>query len=149
MSHYEPVTIRAITDQNDILFEYRVPFEFEVSAKRLLERAFVLGQVLDKTPDPFQYTMEYYGYSYNPQLPGYLGYEIESFAKNNVSYPNTDQFYWELIVDGVASSTGADTAYPNPGGSVVWQYQAIAADAQNLSARSKEIHRRRFARSTR
>lgn len=87
-----------------------------MSAKQLLERAFVLAQSAEKA-DPFLYTIEYFGYSQSAQFPGYLGYEIESVA----GLPNNAQFFWDLMLDGVSSTSGADTTVPNPDGTVVWQ----------------------------
>lgn len=140
MAAYPPITLRAIDDKGNVLFEYEVPFEFGINAKQLLERAFVLAQRPAKA-DPFLYTVEYYGYSQSPQFPGYLGYEIESIA----NLPGNSSFYWDLILDGVSSTTGADTTYPNPGGTIVWQYTPVPA--QPATQRSAVIQSRRTARA--
>jgi hypothetical protein len=72
MADYSPITLRAVDDKQNVLFEYVVPFEFGITAKQLLERAFVLAQTGAKA-DPFVYTIEYFGYSESAQFPGYLG----------------------------------------------------------------------------
>lgn len=141
MSHYPPITLRAVDDKAQLIFEYRVPFEFGVSVRQLLERAFVLAQAVEDKADPFLYTIEYYGYSRSAQYPGYLGYEIESVA----SFASDATHYWDLQLDGVTTMTGADTTFPNPGGTVLWQYQDVAT-AKNLPARTQEIHSRRRSR---
>ena len=117
---------------DNVLFEYVVPFEFGIDAKQLLERAFVLAQAPAK-PDPFVYSVEYYGYSQSAQFPGYLGYEIEAIA----GLQNGAQYYWDLILDGVSSASGADTTYPSPGGTVVWQYTPVPQ--QPTSPRSAAV----------
>jgi hypothetical protein len=142
MPDYLPITLRAVDNEGQIRFEYSVPFDFGISVKQLLERAFVLAQTSAKA-DPFVYTIEYFGYSQSSQFPGYLGYEIESIAE----LPNNAQFYWDLLLDGVSASSGADTTYPNPGGTVLWQYTAIPAEPSALPPRTATIQSRRSTRS--
>lgn len=142
MSGFNPITLRAIDDKNTPLFEYVVPFSMEISARQVLENAFVIGQSATKS-DPFLYTLEYYGYSESASYPGYLGYEIESIA----GLSNNAEYYWELLINGVASSSGADTTYPNPGATVIWQYAAIPAAADQQTRRATIIQRRYKTRS--
>jgi hypothetical protein len=135
MPDFDPVTLSIIANDGTTLIEQAVPFELKMSSRDVLERAFVILQTT-ASADPFFFTLQYYGYSEDAQLPGYLGYEIESFAKSGVNYPNNAQFYWDLIVDGITSMSGADTSYPNPGGTVLWQYTAMpsATTAPNKRA---------------
>ena len=108
----------------------------------MLEYAFVIKQT-SADPDPFAFNLQYYGYSYSAQFPDYLGYEIESFAtKSSGNLPNNKQFYWDLIIDGVPSSTGADTSYPNPGGTVLWRYTPIQGAPAESAKRLMLIQRR-------
>jgi hypothetical protein len=44
MPNFDPITVRAIDNQNNKLFEYSVPFRFEITAREALENAFALGQ---------------------------------------------------------------------------------------------------------
>ncbi len=141
MSAYRPITVRAVDNQSRQLFEYAVPFSLEVSARQLLEQAFVLGQTAS-TADPFLFTLEYYGYSESAQYPGYLGYEVESIA----GLSNGAQYYWELLVNGVSSASGADTTYPNPGATVTWQYTAIPS-AGEQSRRAARVQKRHAGRA--
>jgi hypothetical protein len=141
MPEYAPITIRAIDDKNQELFSYTIPFEIELNVQQVMERAFVIGQTAEK-PDPFLYTLEYFGYSESAQFPGYLGYEIESIAQ----LQSNDQFFWDLLVNDVPSSSGADTTYPSPGATVLWKYTALPAGAHEVPGRVGVVHKRRSAR---
>jgi hypothetical protein len=141
MPQYAPITIRAVDDQDHELFSYAVPFEFELSVKQVMERAFVIGQTAG-TADPFMYTVEYFGYSESAQFPGYLGYEIESIAQ----FQSNGQFYWSLLVNDVSSSSGADTTYPGPGATVLWKYTAVPTAAHEAPGRAGVVHKLRTAR---
>lgn len=139
------ITIKAIDNNGVLIFTYSVPFEFRISVKQVMETAFILNQ--QPNADPFLYTLEYYGYSSDPQFPGYLGYEVEGIGNKQIGIlPNDNAFYWELEINGQASQVGADTAFPAPGSTVVWKYSAIPSNAQLLTARSRVIHSRRNAR---
>lgn len=141
MPEYPPITIRALDDKNQEVFAYTVPFQFELTVTQVMERAFVIGQAAGKA-DPFFYTLEYFGYSASAQFPGYLGYEIESIAQ----LQSNAQFYWELRVNDVPSSTGADTTYPGPGAVVLWRYVAVSPAASEAPSRTGAIHKLRAAR---
>jgi hypothetical protein len=141
MGDFAPITIRAV-DQHDMeLFSFSVPFAFEVSVKQILERAFILGQTPAK-PDPFLYTLEYFGYSESLQFPGYLGYELERIS----GLSNDAQYFWSLWINDVASPSGAETTYPGPGSAVLWKYTPLPDNAHDQPGRSGVIHRRRAAR---
>lgn len=137
MAAFAPITLQVMDHNGNILFKSIVPYEFEITAHQVLERAFVIEQN-SSLPDPFIFTQRYYGYSQVAEYPGYLGYEIESIC----GYANETNFYWDLIVDGVSSSIGADSTYPNPGGSVSWQYTGVT-EANALSARAAILTKRR------
>jgi hypothetical protein len=141
MPEYAPITIRAVDNNGLELFNYEVPFEFEITVKQLMERAFVIGQTSTK-PDPFLYTLEYFGYSESVQFPGYLGYEIESIAQ----FQSNDQFFWSLLINDVPSSAGADTTYPGPGATVLWKYTPVPAAAHEEPSRAGAVHKLRGAR---
>ena len=141
-SHFSPIKLRVVDNNEKQLFEYSVPFYPGITARQVLEQAFVLGQ----TPgnfDPFVYTLEYFGYSEAAQFPGYLGYEVESIG----GLANNKQFFWDLLVNDVSSFNGADTTYPNPGATVLWRYTAIPVTPDMLSSRATVIQSRRAVRS--
>lgn len=143
MPEFNPVSLRIVDNHGTELVNSAVPFEPNMSARQVLERAFILAQT-PANPDPFVFTLQYYGYSEAAPFPGYLGYEIESFGtKQTGNLPNNAQFYWDLIVDGVSSSSGADTSYPNPGGTVLWQYTPVPAAPAAPSKRLTLVQRRR------
>lgn len=141
MASYAPITLQIVDENGNQLFSDTVPYEWEMDVRQVMERAFILSQSA-ATPDPFIYTLQYFGYSEAPQFPGYLGYEIESIA----SKANTPQFFWQLFINGAPSQQGADTEQPGPGSTVLWQYTQISKDARELSARSRVVRDRRFTR---
>jgi uncharacterized protein DUF4430 len=140
MPDYAPIALQIVDENGLKLIELSVPFRLEIDVKQVMEAAFVLNQTA-ATPDPFLYIVEYYGYSESAQFPGYLGYEIESICGK----ANNSQFYWALSINGVVSSTGADTAYPGPGSTVLWQYTPVHPEA--LTARAKVVQSRRASRA--
>ena len=142
MSSYAPITLRVVDDKGQVLFAQLVPFEWELDVKQIMERAFVLAQTT-ATPDPFLFTVGYFGYSEAARFPGYLGYEIESICGKSTN----QQFYWALLINGVLSSEGADSMQPGPGSTVVWQYTPVPAGSQGLAERTMAIHSRRAARA--
>jgi hypothetical protein len=123
MSGFAPIKLIVIDGRNNQkipLFEHSVPFTFELNARQVMEQAFVLTQTTGK-PDPLLFTVEYFGYSEFAQFPGYLGYEIVSIA----NLANSAQFFWDLKLDGVSVSSGADTTFPAPGATVTWEYTPV------------------------
>lgn len=141
MADFTPIDLSIIDNNGNTLFSASVPFNAGMTARNVLEQAFIGAQTA-ATPDPVDYTLEFFGYSENPQYPGFLGYEIDSLA----GLPGNAQFYWELLIGGVMSQTGADTTFPAPGASVTWQYVAIGPALQAASPRAELLHGRREAR---
>ncbi|MDC6180107.1 DUF4430 domain-containing protein [Ralstonia solanacearum] len=136
------ITIEAYDDNGNQLFSYQVGFAFEIDVQQLLQLAFVQGQSASQ-PDPFSYTLDYYGYSQSAQYPGYLGYELESIN----AFDSDANHYWELAVNGQPSSSGIDTTFPNPGATVTFTYQTINTRHLAANSRQKAIQERRAARS--
>lgn len=119
MLDYAPITLRIIDEKGKCLHEYVIPFEFGMNVQQLLERAFVAAQTTVDA-DPFLFTLEFFGYSESAQFPGYLGYEVDSIGSLG-----TGDHFWDLMLDGISTSTGIDTTFPQPGGTVVLQYTPI------------------------
>jgi hypothetical protein len=140
MPDLDPIVLRAVDNNSNKLFEYAVPFRPEMTARDVLELAFVMGQ--KSKPDPFVYTLQYYGYSESTQFPGYLGYELESLA----GLSNTSGFFWDLLVDGVSAKSGCDTTFPGPGAEVTWQYCSIPAAPASVPRRAALFQSRQAAR---
>jgi hypothetical protein len=131
------VTFKIQDERGKVIFTKDVPFEFEMNVIQLMERAFVLAQTV-KTPDPFQYTLQYYGYSKTPGFPGYLGYEIEQVN----GLPPVDaqsDYYWALWIDNQLCLEGAGTIRPDFGSTVSLRYTKIKGGAANLPARTSAI----------
>jgi hypothetical protein len=142
------ITIQAIDGSGNSIFTYSVPFVMGMSVKQVMESAFAHNQLPPPDADPFLYTTEYYGYSEDPQFPGYLGYEIEGIGNKTIGVlPTNDQYYWDLSINNQDSKTGAETAYPAPGSKVLWRYVAIPANPRELTPRAQVIHSRRAARA--
>ena len=140
MHRHGPITLRAIDNDNNKLFEYLVPFSLGITARQVMEQAFVQEQT-PSNPDPFLFALEYYGYSDMAGYPGYLGYEIASIK----DLPNNAEYYWDLLLNDIAATTGADTTFPNPGSTVTWRYTAIAAGPAPLSKRAAIVKKRHGA----
>jgi hypothetical protein len=139
----KPITIEAYDSNGNKIFSYEVDFDWEINVEQILERAFVEQQSAEK-PDPFTYTVEYYGYSQSAEFPGYLGYELESIGGLNTG----SDFYWSLLVNSQPSPAGIDTTFPNPGSTVTLRYTAIgAATSHATGSRLKAIQGRRAARA--
>jgi hypothetical protein len=148
MANYAPITLQ-IVDENGrkLIPDLSLPFSIGINVKQTMECAFVLSQTA-AAPDPFLYTVEYYGYSEIALFPGYLGYEIESIGTKSIGLkPTNNQFYWKLAVNGMASLTGADTTFPGPGSTVLWTYTRIPADSADLPPRTNVVQSRRASRS--
>jgi hypothetical protein len=141
MPAYAPFSLEILDQNTQQLFSQLVPFEFELSVTHIMERAFALAQT-PQNADPFVFEVQYYGYSESAQFPVYLGYEIESLC--NLS--NSAQYYWELLINEVASQVGADLALPPPGATVTWQYTPVPANPQQLTERARAVHARRARR---
>lgn len=122
-----------------LLFQQTVPFTQGMTVRNVMEQAFLMSQSA-ATPDPFEYTVTYYGQSQSGF--GFLGYEVESLCH----LPNNAQNFWELFVNGVASQTGEDTTYPPAGSNVNWSYTAITAHPAKAKTRVHEVHSRRMER---
>ncbi|MHA6908138.1 DUF4430 domain-containing protein [Ralstonia pseudosolanacearum] len=134
------ITIQAYDDSNNRLFSYQVGFAFEINVQQLLQLAFVNAQSASQ-PDPFSYTLEYYGYSQSAQYPGYLGYELESIN----AFDADANHYWALAVNGQPSPSGIDTTFPNPGATVTLTYQTVTSKSLSANSRQKAIQERRAA----
>jgi hypothetical protein len=138
-----PITIEAYDNNGQQLFSYEVAFDWEINVEQLLERAFAQQQSA-ATPDPFTYTVAYYGYSQSADFPGYLGYELESIG----SLSSSSDFYWSLSINDQPSPSGIDTTFPNPGSTVTFRYTPSAtATSHEAGRRLKEMQPRRAARA--
>jgi hypothetical protein len=141
MADFPPITFEAVDENGKTFLNTSVPFSYEMDVRAVMERAFVLMQTANNH-DPFVYALHYYGYSKDPNFPGFLGYELEQIGDK----ASNAKFYWKLLIDNQASSLGADTALPGPGSTVRWEYTPISASAEELSGRVKAVHSRRSAR---
>jgi hypothetical protein len=144
MPSFAPFTLRVVDANGNQIFTQTVPFEFELTVTQIMERAFVLSQTA-ANHDPLPFQLQYYGYSEDPQFPGYLGYEVESLC-NIASNPANG--YWELLIDQQVSNEGADSMRPRAGAEILWQFVPAARGGEPRSARGRVIHERRAQRKS-
>jgi hypothetical protein len=126
----------------NVLDTQTVNLQSQINARELIEETFVQFQST-QVPDPFLYTIDYYGYSQEGY--GYLGYEIESIG----SYVNgANDNYWVLYVNGSAASVGIDSYWVRPNDQVELLYQNFGAVAnQDATTRLQHVQTRRTSRA--
>jgi len=136
------ITLQALDENGVNLFSYEVAHTPRMNVQTLLEHAFVQHQKDDPaSPDPFRFLLSYYGYSMDPDYPGYLGYELESID----SRQSDMQHYWELSINGTPSTSGIDSTYPAPGDIVMFRFVAMTAKRGMQNRRVAHIAGRRAA----
>jgi hypothetical protein len=141
MADFDPIKLEIIDENAKHLLDSAVPFRFGITARKVLESAFLLAQT-PTLPDPIVFTLGFFGYSEAAACPGYLGYEIETLCNR----PSNAQFYWELSLNGVASMVGSDSACPSPGGTVTWRYKAVPVAPKAAKTQAAVMHSRRAGR---
>jgi hypothetical protein len=137
----DPITIEAIDDKEQSLFVYSCPSSLRLNVQSILDQAFAGLQSAAK-PDPFRFSISYFGYSKDPAYPGYLGYEIESI-NDCVTSANA---YWSLSLNDQASDHGIDTTFPGPADKVMLRFVTVGAAASGRNIREKSIIARRLER---
>ena len=81
----------------------------ELTVRELIEAAFVQLQTT-AAPDPFIFTIDYFGYDYYQGSTSYLGYFVVSIGvKGGQTYASSAASYWELLVNNAPSSVGMDS----------------------------------------
>jgi hypothetical protein len=133
------VVIEALESSGKTIFKHTVPAGLRLSVRSLLEHAFVESQT-SASPEPFRFSLEYFGFSKTAAFHGYLGYELESIGELR-SEPAA---YWSFSLNGRPSDRGIDSTYPGPGDRVTFQYVTTAGTGR--TAREAVIISRRAAR---
>jgi len=134
----KPVKIDAVDDKGHKLFSFRVELTSRLSVQSLLDKTFIEHQ-RPKRPDPFNFTVSYFGYSKNKKFPGYLGYEIDSIE----DFKSSVSAYWSVSINSIPASHGIDTTFPGPGDTVTLRFIRIAARDTGRNARESAIISRR------
>lgn len=143
MSGLGNIHVEALDLNGASIFKYDAPPGSGVTARELLEASFVGLQRTDLR-DPFVFTLEFFGYSTDPQFPGYLGYEVESIGRpGGTPLSNSTENYWELLMNGQQATEGADALRPLPGSRVTWQFTSMQSQLAGSSVRAKLVKARR------
>jgi hypothetical protein len=123
---------------NNILNPQTVNLSTEMSVRELIEATFVQLQTA-QNPDPFKFTIDYFGYDYYQGVTSYLGYFIVSIG-NYISSANT---YWDLYVNGQPSQIGMDSRLVQPGDQVLLKWITTPPPPASMAARIQRVKARR------
>jgi hypothetical protein len=123
---------------NNILATQAVNLQTEMNVRELMEATFVLLQTA-QNPDPFKFTLEYYGYDYFQGVTNYLGYFIVSIG----TYASTANGYWDLYVNGQASTVGIDTYLVQPNDKIELKWITTPPTPTTMAARMHQAKARR------
>jgi hypothetical protein len=124
---------------DNILTSQTIALQCELTARELVERTFVQLQT-DQTPDPFKFTVDYFGYDHYQGVTSYLGYFIVSIDKF-VSGPAA---YWDLYVNGTPSQVGMDSYLVQPNDNVELKWISVPTTTQGVGARVQRAQSRRL-----
>lgn len=126
---------------DNILKPQTIALQSEITARELVERTFVQLQT-DQTPDPFKFTIDYFGYDHYQGVTSYLGYFIVSVDK----YVSGPAAYWDLYVNGKASQVGMDSYLVQPNDDIELKWISIPTDSQGVGGRVQRVQARRSSR---
>lgn len=122
---------------DNVLSAQTISLQAELNVRELIEAAFVQLQS-PQTPDPFNFTIEYYGYDYYQGNTSYLGYFIESINQY-VTNPNN---FWDLYVNGSTSSVGMDSYLVQANDQIELKWVTSGAP-EGIGARIQRVKARR------
>jgi hypothetical protein len=130
---------------DNILPVTTVALQAELTVRELLEAAFVQLQT-SAQPDPFVFTIDYYGYDYFQGDTSYLGYFIVSIGtKGGQTYASGANSYWELLVNGTPSDVGMDSRLVKPNDQVrlEWYTPPQGTAAKGIGGQVQGVRGRR------
>jgi hypothetical protein len=128
---------------DNVLTPQTISLQAELTARELVEAAFVQLQT-DKNPDPFKFTIDYFGYDHFQGVTSYLGYFIVSID----SYVTNANNYWDLYVNGTASLVGMDSYLVQPNDKIELKWITIAANAPSVAHQVQRVQARRSSSVT-
>jgi hypothetical protein len=128
----------ATLEIDNILPAQTVNLTAELTARELIEATFVQLQT-DQNPDPFKFTIDYFGYDHYQGVTSYLGYFIVSINQ----YVTGANNYWDLYVNGNPSQVGMDSYLVQPNDQIELKWIPVAAGAQGAAAHVQRVHARR------
>jgi hypothetical protein len=127
---------------DNILNSQTIALQSELTVRELVERMFVQLQT-DQTPDPFKFTVDYFGYDHYQGVTSYLGYFIVSINQF-VSGPTA---YWDLYVNGKPSQVGMDSYLVQPNDNVELKWISVPTSTTGVGARIQHVQSRRVTRA--
>ena len=126
---------------NNILPTLSLDLPAEFTARDLVEAAFIKLQT-DQKPDPFKFTIDYFGYDHYQGVNSYLGYFVVSIDQYVTGASN----YWDLYVNGKASAVGMDSYLVQPNDVVELKWIAVpAGPTSGVAAKVQRVQERRVA----
>jgi hypothetical protein len=130
---------------DNVLPATTVNLQGELTVRELIEAAFVQLQTAAQ-PDPFVFTIDYYGFDYFQGDASYLGYFIVSIGiKGGQTYASTANSYWELLVNNTPSNLGMDSRLVKANDQVrlEWYTPPPATAAKGIGGRVQNVRTRR------
>jgi hypothetical protein len=130
---------------DNILGSTTVSLPAELTVRELIEAAFVQLQTAAQ-PDPFIFTIDYFGFDYFQGDTSYLGYFIVSIGeKGGQTYASSAASYWELLVNGTPSDLGMDSRLVKPNDQVRLEWYTPAAEGaiKGIGGRIQNLKSRR------
>lgn len=129
---------------DNVLSPQTIDLQSEVTARELIEAAFVQLQT-DASPDPFKFTIDYFGYDHFQGVSSYLGYFIVSINQ----YASGLNNYWDLFVNNNPSPLGMDSYLVQPNDLIELKWMPSTAAAKGVGARIQAVRMRREGYSSR
>jgi hypothetical protein len=126
---------------DNILTPQTVNLQAEVTARELVEATFVQLQT-NHNPDPFKFTIDYFGYDHYQGVTSYLGYFIVSINQFVTGASN----YWDLYVNGSPSQVGIDSYLVQPNDKIELKWLSVPPNAQGVAAQVQRVQARRVTR---
>ncbi len=126
---------------DNILTPQTISLQAEVTARELVEAAFIQLQT-DQNPDPFKFTIDYFGYDHYQGVTSYLGYFIVSINQFVIDTNN----YWDLYVNGKPSQVGMDSYLVQPNDQIELKWITVSRNMVGVATRVQRVHARRAAK---
>jgi len=130
---------------DNVLPAATVNLQAELTVRELIEAAFVQLQTAAQ-PDPFVFTIDYYGFDYFQGDTSYLGYFIVSIGiKGGQTYASNANSYWELLVNNTPSDVGMDSRLVKANDQVrlEWYTPPPTTAAKGIGGRVQSVRLRR------
>jgi hypothetical protein len=111
-----------------------------MNVRELVEATFVQLQS-DALHDPFNFTIDYYGFDFFGGVSSYLGYFVVSIGK----YASDANNFWDLYVNGKPAGVGIDSYAVQAGDNVELKWMPTAKMNKEMAARMERVRARRGA----